>query len=112
MTTPRRGASLALGLLALAVSGMTLGCITTLAPNIRARAHHETLESRARWDDCNACHEQESVMAHRLSHMSPRARAAAEARAARGEGAPLVRDWMVEDDRGCLECHKLTERRR
>ncbi len=107
----RRGAGLALCLLALALSGATLGCITTLAPNVRARGHHESLEARARWDDCSACHEQESVMAHRLSRMSPRARAAAEAQAARGGGAPLVRDWMVDDARGCLECHKLKERR-
>ena len=21
--------------------------------------------------------------------------------------APLVQDWMVEDPRGCLECHRL-----
>ncbi|MCB9749319.1 MAG: hypothetical protein H6713_04840 [Myxococcales bacterium] len=97
----------ALGLLALSVSGGLLGCIATLAPNVRARDHHASLEPRSTWDDCSACHELESVMAHRLEHMSPRARAGAEAQAMRGGGAPLVRDWMAEEPRGCLDCHRL-----
>lgn len=100
-------------LLALAaVSGLIAGCLRALAPSIRRADHHGHLAPDDRRDACLACHDLESVMAAQMAAMAPEARAAhAEAMMAGDGGAPLVQDWMAEDPRECLACHRLREPR-
>ncbi|MCA9691981.1 MAG: hypothetical protein KC636_20435 [Myxococcales bacterium] len=106
---PRVGLAL-IGAASLAVAG--LGCLASFAPSLRARGPHEHLRTGDEAALCMGCHEQESAAAHRLAQLAPAERERAIAAAMAGEGAPLVRDWMIEDPRGCLECHALRGGRR
>lgn len=102
----------ALALALAAAVGLASGCLRALAPSIRRADHHEHLTRDDRRDACLACHDLESAMAAAMAAMPPEARAAhTEAMMAGDGGAPLVQDWMAEDPRECLACHRLREPR-
>lgn len=95
---------------ALAVMGTAAGCLTALAPNIRARdAHHRSLTRRDHDDECLMCHEPELAAQKRLMAMSAPRRAEAMQWMMREGGAALVAQWMIDDPRGCQHCHVLRE---
>ena len=97
----------ALALAGFAAAILAAGCLTALAPAIRPVAHHDHLRPADRRDACLACHDLESAMAARMAAMPSAARADHAAAMMDGGGAPLVADWMADDPRECLECHRL-----
>lgn len=93
----------------LAAAG-AVGCITTLAPNIRREAHHSLMTPTSTGAACLKCHEAESAMARRMAGMS----SSEMARHMNPDGVirpPLVADWMIKEKRGCVGCHALKEPR-
>jgi hypothetical protein len=90
---------------------LAAGCLTALAPNIRARDHHRGVRPGARRGECLSCHELESAMTRRMAAMDPQHLEAHTAEMMASGAAPLVQDWMVRDRRDCLDCHQLRPRR-
>lgn len=85
-------------------AGVWGGCLTTLAPNIRAKGIHDIVTPAATRDTCLSCHETEAdaiVRMERLAH------AGKPVPPPREGDAPLVQDWMVEDKRSCVDCHHV-----
>ncbi|MCB9703582.1 MAG: hypothetical protein H6711_16935 [Myxococcales bacterium] len=88
-----------------ALAGTTAGCLASFAPPIRPVDHHAGIEADAGRQSCLACHDLESTMAARMRGMTGDALAAhLEAMASE---PPLVQDWMVEDRRSCVDCHRV-----
>ncbi|MEM9454302.1 MAG: hypothetical protein AAGF11_08995 [Myxococcota bacterium] len=100
-------AGLVAGFVALAALGAALGCLTSLAPNIRAREHHRDVRLTDGDDDCLTCHEAELAAQKRLMAMTPARREEHMQWMSREGGAALVAQWMIDDPRGCLGCHVL-----
>ncbi len=94
-------------LAALAMTGVTAGCLTSLAPNIRARDHHQGISATDPDADCLVCHEPEMAAQARLMKMAQTERDAAMDRMMGGGGATLVAQWMIDEPRGCLQCHVM-----
>lgn len=100
-------AGLIAGFVVLAALGAALGCLTTLAPNIRARDHHRDVRPTDDDDECLTCHEAELAAQKRLMAMSAADREEHMQWMSREGGAALVAQWMIDDSRGCLGCHVL-----
>jgi len=98
---------MATALLATSIAGVVSGCLTTLAPGIRAHDAHRGLSARDPDDDCLVCHEAELQAQRRLMAMSEERREESMQWMMREGGAALVAQWMIEDPRGCLGCHTL-----
>lgn len=95
------------GTLALAaIAGSLSGCLAAYAPAIVPRDHHEGLAA-GDGGACMGCHELESAMAEHMRGMDEATLAAHVEEMATSDDPPLVQDWMVEDPRGCLDCHRL-----
>lgn len=96
---------------AILAGGLTLalaGCLATLGPDIsRGDAHHEDADPHGGRRQCLACHELESSMATRMESMSQTELAMHMEEMAAAHGAPLVQDWMAQDQRDCVLCHKV-----
>ena len=82
------------------------GCLSAYAPAIVPRDHHEGLQQND-GGACMSCHELESAMAEHMKTMDGATLAAHIEEMATSDDPPLVQDWMIEDSRGCLECHRL-----
>jgi hypothetical protein len=81
-----------LGVLALAGS---LGCLPVFGPDLRPRGHHAGLESGTPRDGCMGCHvDEHQAIASGVDEDHP-------------APAPIVADWMLEDPRECVTCHRL-----
>lgn len=96
----------------LALIAATLACLPAFAPGIRARAHHGGLSSASAADQCMGCHvsEAEALAKMRASpELGEPAQAAAHdlERDPEPEPAPLVADWMIDEPRACVECHRV-----
>ena len=76
----------------LGAAALTSGCLSVYAPSIRTQHHHADLTRSDTADDCLSCH---TVQRHSAHQAQPNA------------DAPLVKDWMIDDERGSLHCHKL-----
>ena len=87
--------------------GVVSGCLTTMAPNIRARDYHRSLTVRDVDDECLVCHEAELAAQRRLMAMSEERRQESMQWMMRDGGAALVAQWMIDDPRGCQGCHLL-----
>jgi len=85
------------------------GCLSAYAPPIAPVDHHASVEAAdgRGGDGCLDCHELESSMAERMRTMDAQALAQHMEAMEASDDAPLVQDWMIEDPRGCLECHRL-----
>jgi hypothetical protein len=82
------------------------GCLSAYAPAIVPRDHHEGLLA-SDGGACMSCHELESAMAEHMRGMDEATLAEHVEAMATSDDPPLVQDWMIEDPRGCLECHRL-----
>ena len=101
-------------LLVLLVSALASlsGCLSLYAPSLNATEHHADVAPQASADDCMSCHIAESRFEHasaHAAHSKPIARPPiARPPIAGNLDAPLVRDWMLQEERGCLQCHALS----
>lgn len=89
------------------VLSATAGCLSAYAPAITPRAHHSGIDIIDGDDSCMSCHELESSMAERMSTMDPAMLGRHLEAMETSDDPPLVQDWMVEENRGCLACHRL-----
>lgn len=89
-----------------AAMGLTAGCLTTLAPSLRAGDHHRGLDTSTPDETCMACHEPEQVAMTRLRELPASARVAEMNTMMERGGASLVAQWMIDDPRGCVVCHE------
>ncbi len=89
-----------------AFAGALSGCLSAYAPAITPRDHHEGLVA-GDGGTCMNCHELESSMAARMQGMDEVTLARHLDAMAQSDDPPLVQDWMIEDPRGCLDCHGL-----
>ncbi|NVB40414.1 hypothetical protein G6O69_21420 [Pseudenhygromyxa sp. WMMC2535] len=79
-------------LVLLALGG--LGCLSSFAPNLRARGVHEALHPQTTGEVCMGCH-----VSERDALAQPDTPTA----------APIVADWMLADERSCTGCHRVRE---
>lgn len=100
-------ASLVAMFLALAGLGVASGCLRTLGPNIHARDYHRQLSVSDPDDECLVCHEPELAAQRRLMAMTEARRQQTMDWMMREGGAALVAQWMIDDPRGCQDCHTL-----
>jgi len=89
-----------------ALTGSLSGCLSAYAPAIVPRDHHEGLLA-SDGGACMDCHGLESAMAEHMRGMDAATLAEHVEEMATSDAPPLVQDWMVEDPRGCLDCHRL-----
>jgi hypothetical protein len=78
----------------LAVAG-ALACLPAFGPDLRPRRHHAGIETSASAADCMSCHVDERqaiAIGVDEDHPAP---------------APIVADWMLEDRRECVDCHRV-----
>ncbi len=107
MVVRHRPFALLVALCTLAAAGVASGCLTTMAPNIRARDYHRELTVRDADDECLICHEAELAAQRRLMAMTQERRQESMDWMMRDGGAALVAQWMIDDPRGCQGCHLL-----
>ena len=86
------------------VGGILTGCLTTLAPNLRAKGVHDIVTPSASSETCLSCHE---TGAEALVRMEQLAHAGKPVLPPREGDAPLVQDWMAEDPRSCVTSHRV-----
>ncbi len=103
----RTRASLVAFHLALFLGGAASGCLTQLGPDIRPHGYHDEIAATDPDDDCLVCHEPELSAQKRLMAMNEARRQASMEWMMREGGAALVAQWMIDDPRGCQECHAL-----
>ncbi|HGG58040.1 MAG TPA: hypothetical protein ENK31_09625 [Nannocystis exedens] len=89
------------------VLSATAGCLSAYAPAITARAHHSGIDIIDGDDSCMNCHELESSMAEKMAMMDPATLSQHLETMETSDDPPLVQDWMLEEDRSCLACHRL-----
>ncbi|MGB1016585.1 MAG: hypothetical protein ACPG4T_20780 [Nannocystaceae bacterium] len=78
--------------------------MTTLAPNIRAKGVHDIVTPAATRATCLGCHETEAEAVVRIERLAHAGKPAPTP----GPGdAPLVQDWMAQDKKGCVDCHRV-----
>ncbi len=83
------------------------GCITAFAPNIRREEHHTNMTTASTRGDCLGCHETESHMVARMKGMAADDLAQHMREMQTIVRPSLVQDWMVQERRGCVECHRV-----
>lgn len=72
-----------------------LACLPAFAPNLRPRGVHAGLSGASASEECMDCH---------ISEHDARLLAAP-------TSSPIVADWMVEEARRCVDCHRVHEGR-
>ena len=90
-----------------AFAGLVTGCITAYAPALRPGDHHAGIDISTPNETCLDCHEPETAAISRLMELPPSARQREMDRMMGQGGATLVAQWMIDDARGCVECHGL-----
>lgn len=104
MSTPAPWVALFVGL---AAAGLASGCLLHLGPDIHPRGYHRDIAATDPDDDCLVCHEPELAAQKRLMAMTEARREESMQWMIRKGGAALVAQWMIDDPRGCQECHAL-----
>jgi hypothetical protein len=83
------------------------GCIQVYAPALRRGDHHAGIDMATPDERCFGCHEPETDAMARLMDLSASARQREMDRMMGDGGASLVAKWMVDDPRGCVQCHGI-----
>ncbi|MFO7564646.1 MAG: hypothetical protein R6X02_18530 [Enhygromyxa sp.] len=90
-----------------------IGCLRSFGPNLRPRGVHGELPVASPNETCMGCHESEADALARMRAAGRHpalAPAPAPAPASMPElGPPLVADWMVEEPRACIDCHRIRQ---
>ena len=73
----------------------TIACLPAFAPKLTPDDVHADLSAASEADACMSCHVSES-----------------EALREGPSAAPIVADWMLDEPRGCTDCHALRSPRR
>jgi hypothetical protein len=72
-----------------AIVTVTVGCLPAFAPNIRAAGVHAVVSESSTSETCMGCHTSEHEA---LKLDAP-------------TDAPIVADWMLTEERTCVDCH-------
>jgi hypothetical protein len=76
----------------LALVPLLSACLSAFAPSIFARREHATMRRTSPSSECLSCHPTEAqVGAHAVGKHE----------------APVVAQWMIEEQHGCLGCHAV-----
>lgn len=103
--------AIAATLVAAALLGGTLGCLTTLGPDIRRDWPHAGMTQAATRGACLGCHETETHMRTRMQAMTPPEMQQHMQYITTVVHPPLVQDWMVKEPRECVACHTVRRSR-
>ena len=78
-----------------------LGCLSSFGPDLRPRGVHTELPAQSPNATCMGCHESEADALARMHAEGSSPASMSES------GPPLVADWMVEESRACVHCHRI-----